>query len=290
MNLSNRYPSIFECIKEGEKMLQQVHKADASIDAKLLMRHILDYDETQLLLNRHKPIDAVCESKYYTLIKKRAQGIPLQYLTGYQEFMGLTLSVNEDVLIPRQDTESLVEELINQSQMTPFKRGIDIGTGSGCISIALAYYIKDLKMTAIDISEEALVVANQNIRQYQLENRICCLNSNLFEAYTEREKVDLIVSNPPYISREEAEGLMVEVIEHEPRRALTDEEDGLTFYKAISKEAKAYLKDGGTLAYEIGYNQAQDVVTILEKEGYSQIQLFKDLAQKDRIVIAKWSR
>ena len=280
--------SIFEWMKWGEATLKQKGRPDSSIDAKLLMRYLLGFSETKLLLERQNALEATFQEQYQLLIHQRSEGVPLQQLTGSQEFMGLDIEVNEHVLIPRQDTETLIEELLEQNKANGFVKGIDIGTGTGCISIALAYYIPDLTMCAIDISEEALKVAQRNILKHHLEKRIWTLKSNVLESYSETEKVDLIVSNPPYISKEDVETLMIEVIGYEPRQALTDEGDGLKFYKQISKEAKKHLKDGGVLAYEIGYNQGKAVTTILKEEGYKEVKLLPDLAGNDRVITAKW--
>ena len=280
--------SIFEWMKWGEEVLDEKGRPDSAIDAKLLMKYVLAFNETQLLLERQKRLDEGMQQIYKSLIEKRSSGIPLQQLTGTQEFMGLEFQVNEHVLIPRQDTETLIEELLEQNKTFSFKRGIDIGTGSGCISITLAYYIKELTMCAIDISEEALKVARHNIEKHDLEKRLYTLKSDVLENYAEEEKVDLIVSNPPYISKEEVETLMIEVIGHEPREALTDEGDGLSFYKRISKAAKSYLKKGGVIAYEIGYNQGKAVTTILKEEGYSDVKLLPDLSGNDRVITARW--
>lgn len=287
MNLCNPQ-SIFEWIKWGEMTLKANERPDSAIDAKLLMKHLLGFDETQLLLERHKPLQESLQETYKALIEKRSSGLPLQQLTGVQEFMGLEFMVNEHVLIPRQDTETLIETLLEQNKVSSFEKGIDIGTGTGCISVSLAHYLPNLKMCAIDISEEALKVAEQNIQKHEVQNRVFTLKSNVLEDYPKDELVDLIVSNPPYISKEDVETLMIEVIGHEPRGALTDEGDGLSFYRRISKDAKRYLKENGVIAYEIGYNQGEAVTTILKEEGYSHIKLVKDLSGHDRVITAQW--
>lgn len=280
--------NIYEVVKWGEEILKGYEKPDATIDARLLLRHLLGFNETELLLNREMIVPAHVRESYVYLIAKRSQGTPLQYITKNQDFMGLNFYVDDRVLIPRQDTETLVETLIQMSKSEPIKEGIDIGTGSGCISIALAHYIENLNMTALDISEAALDVAKKNVKMHGLENKICCIKSDLLKNYPQdQEKVDLIVSNPPYISKKECGELMQEVRNYEPQIALTDGLDGLTFYRNISKEAKALLKPYGIIAYEIGYNQSQEVTTILEQEGFIEVETLKDLAGKDRVVIAR---
>lgn len=279
--------TIYEVIKWGQAVLESYKRPDASIDAKLLMKNLLGFDEMKLLLERDKKLAAHLKESYAYVIAKRAQGIPLQYITKNQDFMGLTFYVDDRVLIPRQDTETLIELLIEKSKIEHFKTGVDIGTGSGCISVSLATFIEGLTMTAIDISEDALDVAKKNVKEHNLEERIKFLQSDVLEAYNKEEKVDLVVSNPPYISEKDCRELMIEVIGHEPRMALTDEGDGLSFYKRITKDAKEILKPGGIIAYEIGYNQAKAVTTILETAGYIEIETYQDLAGKDRVVIGR---
>lgn len=279
--------TIYEVMKWGEAILENYKRPDAAIDAKLLMKLLLGFDETKLLLEREQKLATHLKESYTYVIAKRAQGIPLQYITKNQDFMGLTFYVDDRVLIPRQDTETLIELLIEKSKTEHFEKGVDIGAGSGCISISLATYIEGLNMTAIDLSEGALDVTKKNVKEHGLEERIKFLQSDVLEAYNKEEKVDLVVSNPPYISEKDCRELMIEVIGHEPRMALTDEGDGLSFYKRITKDTKEILKPGGIIAYEIGYNQAKAVTTMLEEAGYIEIETHQDLAGKDRVVIAR---
>lgn len=289
MNLSHnigKQDTIYDVIKWGEKVLKENQRPDSHIDAKLLMLYVLNKSETQLLLTRHQPIEDYELEKYRNFIQKRAKGIPLQHITGEQEFMGINFYVNKHVLIPRQDTETLVECILKENQKTPLLKGIDIGTGTGCIGISLCHYLSNLQMTLIDISKEALEVAQRNVDRHNMQDRIKLLQSDCLEDY-KGEKVDLIVSNPPYISKEDMLELMVEVKDYEPRNALTDEGDGLYFYRLITKKAKAYLNKGGLIAYEIGYNQGEAVSQLLLKAGYDEIRVLKDLLQNDRVVIAR---
>lgn len=278
--------SIWHAMKWAEESLIANGRPDASIDAKLLMLYTLSYTDSELLLKRQNPMPSEALERYKSYVLTRGKGIPLQHITHEQEFMGLNFYVNENVLIPRQDTESLIEKILEKNQETPFGSGIDIGTGTGCIGISLAHYIKGLQMTLIDISEKALEVAQHNVKVNHLEQVISLIKSNVLEQYN-GEQVDLIVSNPPYISKEDMLDLMIEVKDHEPHLALTDEGDGLYFYRVISREAKKHLKQGGLLAYEIGYNQGEAVTTILESENYEAIELFQDLAGNDRVIIAR---
>lgn len=277
--------SIWHAMKWAEETLKEHQRPNAPIDAKLLMLYVMGYNETQLLLNRQQGMPANKMATYEEVILKRATGIPLQHITHEQEFMGLSFYVNQNVLIPRQDTESLIERILEKSHQNQWVTGIDIGTGTGCIGISLTYYIKGLHMTLVDISEKALEVAQYNVKAHHLENRMTLLQSNLLARY-EGGKVDLIVSNPPYIAKKDMVELMVEVKDHEPHLALTDEGDGLDFYRKISACAKDYLRPGGLLAYEIGYDQGEAVISILRNEGYEEIELFQDLAGNNRVVMA----
>ena len=277
--------TIFEVMKWGQAALEESGRADAHVDAKLLMLYILGCSETMLLLERQKVMSDKQREAYCECIAIRQSGIPLQHITGTQEFMGLAFKVNEHVLIPRQDTETLIEELLSKLSKVEGLKGIDIGTGTGCIGISLAHFLPNLKMTLVDISKEALKVAEENIRSHQLQSRIQTLESDLLNGYN-GETVDFIVSNPPYIAEKDMETLMTEVKDHEPHLALTDHGDGLYFYRQISKTAKEHLKAGGLIAYEIGYDQGQAVMEILKEEGYMDITCYKDLAGQDRVVIA----
>jgi release factor glutamine methyltransferase len=224
------------------------------------------------------------------LIKKRSTKIPLQHITGKQEFMGLDFFVNEHTLIPRQDTEVLVETLIEEAKKYNEKRLniLDICTGSGCIGISIAHFFKESNVCAVDISEDALLVALKNKELNHVEN-INFLKSDLFSSL-DNEKFDIIVSNPPYIRTMEIEKLMEEVKIHEPFIALDGKEDGLYFYREITKKSVKYLKDGSSLMYEIGFDQAKDVSDILVENGFKNIKVIKDLPGHDRVVIGVYNK
>jgi release factor glutamine methyltransferase len=273
---------------KGEQILKAYNKHDASIDARLLLCHLLGCNHMSLVLNKNEIISRQLEETYMYLIAKRTQGMPLQYITKSQEFMGLDFYVDERVLIPRQDTETLVETVIDIIRKEKLKEIIEIGSGSGCISVSLAHFLEDVKITAIDISQEALDVTFKNAVFHGVNDRINCVKSNLLDDYTgEPNSIDLIISNPPYISKDEMSSLMEEVNDYEPKLALTDGLDGLTFYRKISKQAKQFLKLNGILAYEIGYNQSEAVTEIMINEGFKDIKVIKDLAGKDRVIVAR---
>ncbi len=280
--------TVYDAIRHGESVLKAYDKKDAPIDARLLMRHLMDWDEAKLILNHKVTLSEHIKESYLYLIAKRAQGIPLQYIIKSQEFMGLEFFVDERVLIPRQDTETLVEHLLELAKKEKIKKVIEIGVGSGCISISLAYYGGEMRITAIDISQDALDVAKRNGNLHGVNEYIEYVKSDGFTNYKgEDESVDLIVSNPPYISEADCRELMTEVKCYEPLIALTDGGDGLYFYRTLSKEGKRFLKPGGIIAYEIGYDQGEAVRQILMKEGYCSIEVLKDLPGKDRVIIAR---
>jgi len=231
--------------------------------------------------------------KYYlSALKKRAQGHPLQYLTGIQEFMSLPIEVEPGVLIPRQETELLVETVIRfceerMSSAGPAYGGmslriLDIGTGSGCIAVSLAHYLPECIVTAVDKMEDALAVAQRNAVKNSVDSRIDFIKSDLFQN-VRGEAFDVIVSNPPYIRSDDIPGLMREVRDHEPHTALDGGAGGLDFYMKIIGKAPAYLKRGGILAFETGYDQARDVASLMSSD-FVNIKTLRDLSGIDRVV------
>ncbi len=280
--------TVNELIRKGREVLEAYVQQDAAIDARLLAMYVLGCDSAKLLLVQKDEVPDHIEQSYLYLIAKRAQGIPLQYITKEQPFMGLEFYVDERVLIPRQDTEVLVESILQAHQVSPIREAVEVGVGSGCISVALAHFMPEVHITAIDICDAALEVAKKNMQSNEVEARITLLQSDVFANYEAEEgTLDLIVSNPPYITTEECKTLMKEVIQYEPLKALTDGGDGLKFYRTITKEGKKWLKSGGLLAYEIGYLQGQDVCAILEAEGFEAVQIIQDLTHKDRVVLGR---
>ncbi len=232
--------------------------------------------------------DALEESsleKYRELIMRRAAHEPLQYILGEQEFMGLTLQVTPAVLIPRQDTEVIVKAILQLYQGRTDLQILELGTGSGAIAVSLAYYLPDSRITAVDISAEALTLARSNGEKTGTAEKIAFLQGDLFDPLPEGRKYDLIVSNPPYISAEEYAGLPEEV-RREPRQALWGGPDGLDFYRRIISLAPVYLLPQGRIFLEIGWKQAADVRHLLEKNGFSEIKIWPDKAGRDRAISA----
>ena len=266
-----------EALAKAVDKLQQMEVPDADIDAWYLLSYVTGLDRAAFFLHGDEPMAEPDMIRYRDLVTKRGERIPLQHLTGEQEFMGLDFHVNEHVLIPRQDTECLVERVL---PYVDGKRVLDVCTGSGCIAIAIAKLGKPFIVHGVDISEEALVVARQNATELNASVELFAgdLMTKMDGQY------DVIVSNPPYIPPSVIEGLMPEVRLHEPMLALDGGQDGLGFYRRIAGQAVTRLAPNGRLFLEIGCEQTAAVAEISQKQGYREVQVFQDLAGKDRIV------
>lgn len=271
-----------ELMKLGINNLKQKNIQDANIKARLLLQYILNQSKQELVINSEKIVDKIKINEYEECIKKLISGTPLQYITHIQQFMGLDFYVDENVLIPQPDTEILVEEsikLINKKQTAEI---LDLCTGSGAIAISIAYYCKQIKMTATDISKSAINVARKNAKSNNVN--INFIESDLFNQIPEKN-FDFIVSNPPYIETDVINTLN-EDVKNEPYIALNGGKDGMDFYKKILDEAHNYLNQNGYLLLEIGYNQAK-AITDLQYNNLKLLtqQPIKDLAGNDRVMI-----
>ena len=259
----------------------------ALVDTEYIFSEALKVSRNTLKYSMSREIKEEDKNKIREMLMLRAKNRkPLQYILGEWEFYGLPFKVRENVLIPRPDTEILVEQCIQLMREIEEPNILDIGSGSGAISIAIANELKSSSVTGVDINEDAIRLANENKVLNKVEN-VNFIKSDLFEKLDEDFKYDLIVSNPPYITKDEYETLMPEVKNFEPKNALTDLGDGLYFYREISKKAGAYLKDTGYLAFEIGYKQAKDVSKILEDNNFAILSVVKDYGGNDRVVLAK---
>ena len=267
-----------EAIETGTRILQKENIADAKIDAWYLLQMACKIDRNFYYLHEEDELTAEQQSEYESTVHKRAEHVPLQYIIGEQEFMGLKFKVNSNVLIPRQDTETLVEEALRVAK--PGMRVLDLCTGSGCIIISLAKNVADISCTGSDISKQALLVAKENAKANEVE--VEWERSDLFENIS--GTFDLIVSNPPYIPTGEIPGLMPEVRDFEPVDALDGKEDGLYFYRIITEKSPEYLTSDGYLSFEIGYDQGEAVSAMMRQCGYTQVEVIKDLAGNDRVV------
>lgn len=278
--------TIRETIRKGMIMLKNNNITEPNIKARLIMQYVLNKPREYLMIYDNKTVMLRQEVNYFKAIKKLCQGLPLQHITHRQEFMKMTFYVDENVLIPRQDTEILVEEVIKIAKKINAKKFLDLCTGSGAIAVSLAKYIEGSSVTAVDISGKALNVAKLNSRNNEVEDRITFIESDLFKNL-KKEKYDMIVSNPPYIKKDVLKKLDKEV-QKEPYIALDGGYDGLDFYRKIINEADEYLKFHGYLCLEIGYNQKEEVEELIRKqEKYTDTYCKKDLCDNDRIIIAK---
>lgn len=270
-----------ESCEKGKAALEKAGLEEAGLDARLLLEYVCGTDRNYLLAHGDCRLSAAQEEHYLALIKRRAERIPLQHLTGVQNFMGLEFQVNENVLIPRQDTEILVEEVMKE--LHDGMDILDMCTGSGCILISLMQYSNDCTGLGVDISDEALALAVENAKKLLNPGKqVRFVKSDLFESV--EGTYDIIVSNPPYIQSGVIADLMPEVKDHEPLGALDGGEDGLFFYRKITRECKRFLKSGGMLFCEIGCDQGAAVSEILRGEGFGEIQVVKDYARLDRVV------
>lgn len=267
-----------EAIGLGEKILTMAGIADVKTDAWMLLEMAAKIDRNFYYMHMDDDITQEQLNEYEWALKKRAEHIPLQYIVGETEFMGLPFKVNSSVLIPRQDTETLVEEALKVAK--PGMKVLDMCTGSGCIIISILHHGKDLEGYASDISRHAINVAKENAKLNQVA--VSFETGDLFDHI--KGKYDMIVSNPPYIRTEEIAKLMPEVQNFEPFDALDGKEDGLFFYRRIVEQAGEYLNPGGHLLFEIGHDQGNDVSELMEQAGFKNVRVIKDLAGNDRVV------
>ncbi len=278
----------------AENTLKKFNINDAHIKAKRLLEYVLNQKDSQLIINSLKEVSQNKKTEYEAKIQEIINGRPLQYITNSQEFMGLNFFVNENVLIPQPDTETLVETAIkkmksdNNNKNKPIQI-LDLCTGSGCIAISIAKFIKNSKIVATDISEKALQVAKKNAVLNNVESKIEFICSNLFQNI-EKQQFDYILSNPPYIETSAINNLP-EDVKKEPYIALNGGEDGLKFYKEILQNAYKYLLTNGYLIIEIGYSQAEKIINICAQNLNLETKTpIKDLAGNDRVLIFKKSR
>ncbi|MGN0336305.1 MAG: peptide chain release factor N(5)-glutamine methyltransferase [Lachnospiraceae bacterium] len=264
--------------QKGELLLQEAGVMDAKIDAWLLLEMVAKIDRSFYFTHINEEVEPEVLTEYERVLEKRAEHVPLQYITGEQEFMGMTFKVNSNVLIPRQDTETLVEETLKVIE--PQMEVLDLCTGSGCILLSILKNAPTVRGTGSDVSKQALLVAKENAKLHDLEAE--WVRGNLFDNVS--GSYDVIVSNPPYIAQAEIPRLMPEVAQFEPIQALDGGVDGLDFYRKITEEAPQYLKENGYLFFEIGYDQGQEVQRLMREAGFADVAVIKDLAGNDRVV------
>jgi release factor glutamine methyltransferase len=280
--------NIKELLNRSDQFLADRGIESSRLDAEVLMADLLDMERINLYVKYDYPLKSTEIDSYREMIKKRAQRIPVAYITEKKEFMSLEFAVEEGVLIPRPETENLVEAVIEYCRKEELDNPqiIDVGTGSGAIAVSLAHYLEDAKVVGVDLSAQALKVARQNMEKHELSERMSILKSDLLAEFIKRDikGIDIIVSNPPYISEKEMEELPPEV-KNEPQTALKAGKDGLDYYRRLIPEAEKILKKGGRLFLEIGYSQAEAVYNLFG-EKWKDVEVKKDYSENDRIVSA----
>lgn len=283
--MPKRY-TIGELIKISTDYLRGKGCASPRLDAELLLGFVLDLDRLTLYLNFDKPLNEGEIARYRVLIGRRGQRVPVAYLTGRREFYSLALEVNEAVLIPRPETEFLVEKVLELVESAGKVKILELGTGSGAAAVALAYENPDLMITAVDISPAALQVAQGNAERFEVDCQIRFVQSDLFEKAEGKYKV--ICSNPPYVPRGELAELGPEV-GHEPVEALDGGRDGLHFYRLILNQASAFLESPGFVVLEIAWNQAEAIKSLGEQAGLEWKETIKDYGEQERVVVFGWT-
>ncbi|MBP1924497.1 release factor glutamine methyltransferase [Sedimentibacter acidaminivorans] len=283
--------TIEKLLKDGLNMIEKRDYNNPFLDVQLILSHLINKDRIYLHMNKDEEVKSDVSKKYYDMVERRNIGYPLQYMINSQEFMGLDFFVQEGVLIPRSDTEILVEKIINLVNNTELRNKtiniLDIGTGSGAIALSLGYFLKNSLVTAIDISDIAIETAKINADKLGLSN-VLIKKSDVFgdvKNAKSNEKYDIVVSNPPYIEKSVIENLQTEVSKYEPKLALDGGVDGLDYYRRIVEVYGFIHSDKSILSVEIGYNQKKEVLKIFEDAGiFSFIESDKDLSGNDRVV------
>lgn len=270
---------ISETVLSAAKLLAE----NARFEAELIVMNVLGISRSELVLHGKSEVTADEHEKIIKFANRRKSGEPLQYILGECEFMSLQFSVSPGVLIPRADTETLVETVIENCEDS--MKVIDICSGSGCIGISIAHYVKDILVDMVDISDKAVETAKKNIAANGVSERVKVKKMDILNEYP-LEKYDIAVSNPPYIETEVIDTLQTEVKDYEPLIALDGGNDGLIFYRRIIDTASNFLKNNGLLAFEIGYNQGESVKAMMS-ENFKNVELIKDLCGNDRVVIGR---
>ena len=281
---------IKDLIRMGIKKLDRRKYSNPPLECVLLLAYLLDVDKTYIYIHNNEEVPSSVEDKYFSLIDERRKGYPIQYILKEKEFMGISFYIEEGVLIPRPDTEVLVQYVLDYID-EKYKEGdikiVELGTGSGCISLSIAYYNKNVFVYSVDIDKKANAVAEENSRRLKLSDRVKILEGDLFQGIKNmglKNSVDIIVSNPPYIPEDEIFGLQDEIKKYEPLWALDGGEDGLNYYRRIIPQSKEYLKNRGILVFEMGFDQGRKIKELMEKGNFRNINILKDLQGLDRVI------
>lgn len=277
--------TVNELLKKAKDKLESVSETPL-LDAKIILMDLLDIDEIAIIMDGESIVEDGIEEVFFTKISERMDSKPVQYIVNKQEFMGYDFFVDDRVLIPRADTEILVEKIIECfKNYSGDKKILEIGSGSGAIAISLDLFLKNASVVSVDISDKALEVAKMN--NERLKANVNFLKSDMFEKIDKNEVFDVIVSNPPYIEKKEYEILAKSVKKYEPKNALIAKEEGLYFYNKIIDKSVEFLKKGGILAFEVGYNQSGKVKNEMQKKGYTDLEIIKDLKGINRVVVGR---
>jgi release factor glutamine methyltransferase len=281
--------TVRELMQSAVQYLAEKGFDEARLNAELLLAHALQLQRIQIYTNFDKPLGAQEVAAFRSFFERRLQHEPLQYIVGSTNFMGLQFTVKPGVLIPRPETETLIEQFVfeckNYSQENPVEI-LEIGTGSGNIAVSIAKYIKNAYITAIDISETALKLAWENARFHHVEDRIDFIHSDVLRSIDiiKTKKYDFLVSNPPYVAEDEWKTLQPEIFRFEPHDAVTDHADGLTFYRRIAEISSDILTEDGIVLVEVGSGQAESVQNILNESAFRKISIIKDLQNVPRVL------
>ena len=273
-----------EILNEGSKILKLHNIKSFNLDSEILLSSVLKLERSKLILNLNKNIKYKDKKNYFNLIERRKKNEPVAYITGYKEFWKDTFKVNRNVLIPRPDTEIVVEQILNELDVNSSKRILDIGTGSGCIILSILKERKKCHGTGIDISKKAINLAKYNAKIQHIGNRIKFFNSDIDNFY--RDKYDLITSNPPYIKLYEINDLERDIKNYEPKVALNGGIDGYSKIKLVIKKSSTLIKKKGKLFLELGINQTRETLKILNLNGFYKTKVIKDLASKNRCIVS----
>jgi release factor glutamine methyltransferase len=277
--------TVLEAIKLSADYLSKKNIDASRINAENLLAHVLKCKRLDLYLSFDRPLKEEEINDYRELIRRRGASEAVQYIIGTVEFYGLNFKVNPSVLIPRPETELLIEKILESLNKNDSLKILDIGTGSGNIAVSLAKHLPNAEIVAIDISDAAIQTAKENSELNNIDGQISFCKLDIISGNLQKNNnFDLIVSNPPYVSLKDYSGLSPELLNHEPRIALTDDNDGLNYYREISKKAKSLLEVGGKIFYEVGLGQSEEVKNLLMENNFNEIEIFKDYSNIDRVV------
>ena len=273
-----------DILNQGSKILKLSHIKSFNLDSEILLSTTLNLERSQLLLNLDKIIENKEKEVFFNLIERRSRNEPVAYITGYKEFWKSKFKVDKNVLIPRPDTETIIEQVLNEVKINSSKKILDIGTGSGCIIISILKERKKCYGVGIDISKNAVKLAKYNAKIQHIDNRIKFFNSDIDNFYT--GKYDLIISNPPYIKHHKINGLEKDIRYHEPKVAIDGGIDGYDKIRLIIKKSSTLIKKKGKLFLELGINQTKETLKILNLNGFYKTKVIKDLASKNRCIVS----